>query len=48
MEGISITIKKEQLEWLEDEVRDSKFASISHGIRVAIKEKMEREKHGTN
>jgi len=42
--GISVTIEKEQLEYLEDGVRESKFASISHGIRVAVKELMKKEK----
>jgi len=44
MKGVSVTLEKEQLEWLEDQVRESKFASISHGIRCAVKELMKKEK----
>ena len=44
MKSMSITIEKEQLEWLEDQVREERFGSLSHGIRYALKELMKREK----
>lgn len=37
---LSVTITKEQYEWLEARVKEGKFASISHGIRVSIKNAM--------
>ena len=46
MKGVSITIEKEQLEWLENQVKEGKFASISHGVRVALKKLMEVNPHG--
>ena len=44
MEKISATIEKEQLEFLEDQVREERFGSISHGIRFALKELMKKVK----
>jgi len=45
MENISITIEKEQLEWLENQVKEGRFANISHGVRFALKKLIE-EKRG--
>lgn len=43
MRTISAKITEEQFKWLSDRVREGRFASISHGIRVAIKRMMEAE-----
>jgi Arc/MetJ-type ribon-helix-helix transcriptional regulator len=38
---VNVGIEDEQFDWLTDQVREGRFASISHGIRVALKKLME-------
>lgn len=40
--GVSVTLEKEQLEWLKDGVKEGTFANISHGVRYALKQLMKR------
>ena len=35
---ISVTLPKDQLEWLESKVGDLTYGSVSHGIEVAVHE----------
>ena len=42
-ERITITIDKELLEWLDDNVARKIFANRSHGFEFLIKRKMEEE-----
>ena len=44
MKGVSITLEEKQLEWLEEQVKEGKFASLSHGIRYALNELMKKDK----
>jgi len=37
-EKISITLPKDQIEWLEGKVAELTFGSVSHGIEVCIRE----------
>ena len=34
--NISAMLEEEQIEWLLDQIRMGRFASMSHGLRVAI------------
>lgn len=43
MKNTSVILKEEQLEWLTDQVRLGRFASIGHGIRYALDKFIERE-----
>jgi len=45
---VSIMLKPEQVAWLDDMTREGRFASRSHGIRVAVTKLMQSEekKHG--
>jgi Arc/MetJ-type ribon-helix-helix transcriptional regulator len=42
MKQISAKIDDDALDWLTDQVRAGRFASISHGIRYALRELMKR------
>ena len=33
---VSAMLEEEQLDWLLDQIRAGRFASIGHGLRVAI------------
>lgn len=43
-ERITITIEKELLGWLDENVREKIFANRSHGFEFLIKRKMDEEK----
>jgi len=43
MKSVSVRIEDEQLDWLTDQVREGRFASIAHGIRFALKELMKKK-----
>jgi len=43
MKNTSVTISEELLEWLETQVKEGRFASVSHGIRVALDKLMKKE-----
>lgn len=40
---ISVSVTNEQLRWLNNERSHGRFASISHGVREAIRKLMEEE-----
>jgi len=46
MKRISVTVEENTLEWLEDQVREGRFSSISHGVRWALKKLMEKGGEG--
>jgi len=46
-ERISITIRKEFLEWLDKKVSDLRYASRSHAIESLIDEKIKGEKRSS-
>ena len=43
LRSITVRIEEGVLEWLADQVRAGRFASIAHGIRYALKKLMEGE-----
>ena len=45
-ERITITIDKELLEWLDENVADKVFANRSHGFEYLIADKIREEKSG--
>jgi len=44
MEKINVTVDRATLEWLQDQVRRGRFASISHGVRYALQKLRSIEK----
>jgi Arc/MetJ-type ribon-helix-helix transcriptional regulator len=43
LKQISAKIDDDTLDWLTDQVRAGRFASVSHGIRYALRELMKKE-----
>ena len=40
----TITLPKDIIDWLEQEIKERRFSSISHGIEFAIYQLMKKEK----
>ncbi len=45
-ERISITIRKEFLEWIDKKIEDLTYASRSHAIEALVADKIREEKEG--
>ena len=45
---VSVYITSELLTWLEDQVVSGRFASVSHGVRVAIQKLKENKKEASS
>ena len=40
----SVTLSKELLEWINDQIQEKRFNNVSHALEYAIYELMKREK----
>ena len=40
----SVTLSKEILDWLKEQIEQKRFGSISHGIEFCVHREMQREK----
>jgi len=43
LKQITVKIDEKIFEWLENQVREGRFASVSHGVRYALKQLMKQE-----
>lgn len=44
MKQVSVKIEDDAFDWLTNQIREGRFASVSHGIRYAIRELMKKER----
>ena len=42
----TVTLPKDVIEWLEEQIEERRFSNISHGIEYAVYQLMKKEKDG--